>query len=306
MCALAFWAAAFSALSIGGGCSRAEEREPLDLEHLAFVPSGQCLLGQGAGARIVCSNPRPLLVDRFEVTRADWKAWYESLGVRRDPVCEPFLSTWKSDSGHWPASFMTLVEAREYAASRGMRLLTAREWLRIACGTSERPYDYPWGGKRALSVANTLELDLRNPLPVGTFEQGRNPLSIYDLSGNVWEWVEDPIAIGEKAAGLTWAMGGSYLSHLRRLYDDSQEPMALDELDLDPLSRFGDVGVRCCADAEEYLRSHAEQWNGGELRDALLAVGASWGRDAIPLLEELTRRPAAPKSLSLLLAGARR
>jgi hypothetical protein len=37
-----------------------------------------------------------------------------------------------------------------------------------------------------------------------------------------------------------------------------------------------------------------------------LAVGASWGRDAIPLLDELTRRPAAPKSLTLLLAGARR
>jgi formylglycine-generating enzyme required for sulfatase activity len=247
-----------------------------------------------------------LLVDRFETTRADWKAWYESLGARRDPQFEPFLSTWKSETGHWPASFMTLLEAREYAASRGMRLLTAREWLRVACGTSERPYDYPWGGKRALSVANTLELELRNPLPVGTFEQGRNPLSIYDLSGNVWEWVEDSLAVGANSSGLSWAMGGSYLSHLRRLYDDSQEPMALDEQDLDPLTRCGDVGLRCCADAEEYLWSHAAQWSGRNARDALLAVGASWGRDAIPLLEELTRRPAAPESLSLLLAGARR
>jgi formylglycine-generating enzyme required for sulfatase activity len=205
---------------------------------------------------------------------------------------------------------MTLAEAREYAASRGLRLPTAREWMRIACGTNERPYDFPWGGKRAVSVANTLELELRHPLPVGTFEQGRSPLSIYDLSGNVWEWVDDPIVVSDRPSGLAWAMGGSYLSHLRRLYDDSQDPMRFDEQDLDALSRSVDVGFRCCADAEEYLSSHAEAWalqcNRQEMRETLLAVGASWGRDAIPLLEDLTRRPGAPESLVLLLAGARR
>lgn len=300
-CALAFSCLAF-------GCSHVEEREPIDLEHFAFVPSGQCVLGRGA--RVVCSNPRPLLVDRYEVTRGDFKKWYPTRGARKDPLCDSFLSTWKADTASWPASFMTLPEAREYAASRGLRLLTAREWMRVACGTSERPYDFPWGGKRAVSVANTLELDLRCPVPVGTFEQGRTPLSIYDVSGNVWEWVDDPIAAGERTSGLAWAMGGSYLSHLRRLYDDSQDPLRFDEQDLDELTRSVDVGFRCCADAEEYLSKHAQEWaercRDEEMRETLLAVGAGWGRDAVPLLEELNRRPGAPESLVLLLAGARR
>src|SRR6185295_18284062 len=87
--------------------------------------------------------------------------------------------------------FMTLPEARAFADSRGMRLLTAREWIRIACGTRALPY--PWGGTEASSVANTLNLGVGRPLPVGTFEQGRTPLSTYDMAGNVWEWVEEPI-----------------------------------------------------------------------------------------------------------------
>src|SRR5262249_55125882 len=147
-------------------------------------------------------------------------------------------------------------------------------------------------------------------VPVGTFEQGRTPLSIYDLSGNVREWVDDPIVLGERSNGLAWAMGGSYLSYLRRLYDDSQDPMRFDELDLDERSRCNDVGFRCCADAEEYLDKHAGTWaercRDEGMRATLLAVGAGWGRDAVPLLEELTRRPGAPESLALLLAGARR
>jgi hypothetical protein len=281
------------------------------LERLAFVPAGECVFQPGAGARISCANPRPLLVDRFEVTRAEWTA-APGATASSDPGFASYVATWTPPTADWPASYMTLAEARAFAAARGMRLPTAREWLRVACGTNERPYVYPWGGGLARSVANTLELGLGNPAPVGTFEQGRTPLSIYDMAGNVWEWVEDPIAIsgGEQDHGyldpdVAWAMGGSHLSHLRRLYDDAKGTNYFFEQDLDPRSRARDVGMRCCADAEEYLSSRAGRIRveGAEAR--LRAIGAGWGHDAAPLLEGLEKRPDAPAALRLLLEGAR-
>jgi hypothetical protein len=297
-------------LAAVAGCSpSAEAKSPeiLEIERLAFVPTGQCVFWPGFGTRVVCANARPLLVDRFEVTRADWRAWCERASPPQDPAFTAWLAAWGPETSDWPATFMTLAEARAFAAWRGMRLPTAREWMRLACGTDERPYDYPWGGTRRVSVANTLELELGNPLPVGTFEQGRTSLSVYDMAGNVWEWVEDPIATpsSEAPPGLAWAMGGSYLSNLRRLYD-TRKGLAFLEEDLDPAARSNDVGLRCCADAAQFLWSHAGGWSAERAREKLLAVGAAWGRDAVPLLEELASRPGAPPSLPVLLDGARR
>ncbi len=290
------------------------------LERLAFVPAGECVFQPGVGGRISCSNARPLLVDRFEVTRAEWRSARDA-SRETDPGFAAYLQTWMATTADWPASYMTLAEARAFAAERGMRLLTAREWLRVACGTSERPYAYPWGGGLARSVANTLELDLGSPAPVGTFEQGRTPLSIYDMAGNVWEWVEDPIAIpsdeGDRGfrhldPDVAWAMGGSHLSHLRRLYDDAKGTNYFFEQDLDPRSRARDVGLRCCADAEEYLGSRAGRIRAEGSEARLRAIGAGWGHDAAPLLEALEKRPNAGAkrpdigpAIRLLLEGAR-
>ena len=281
------------------------------LERLAFVPAGECVLLPRSGFRVVCRNERPLLVDRFESTRAEWREWY--LGrPERDPAFDAVLASWKPETDPWPASFMTLHEARAFAGARGMRLLTAREWIRIACGTRALPY--PWGGTEASSVANTLNLGVAHPLPVGSFEQGRTPLSTYDMAGNVWEWVEEPIVQplaterGEPvSAPAAWVMGGSFLARQRRLYDlDGQGHLVFDRQDLESASRSIDIGLRCGADAGEFLVAHAASLGGESERERLLAIGSSWGRDAVPLLEELAATPGAAPSLAILLEGARR
>lgn len=282
-----------------------------ELERLAFVPAGECVLQPRSGFRIACRNARPLLVDRFEATRAEWGEWYRAV-PERDPVFEAILATWKPEMGSWPASFMTLPEARAFATSRGMRLLTAREWIRIACGTRALPY--PWGPTEASSVANTLNLGVGHPLPVGTFEQGRTPLTTYDMAGNVWEWVEEPIVqpldteTGERSSPpAAWAMGGSFLARQRRLHDlDGQGNLVFHRQDLEPASRSIDIGLRCASDAGEYLAAHAAAFGGEPERVRLLAIGASWGRVAVPLLEELAATSAASPSLAILLEGARR
>jgi len=304
--------AAAAGCAAGSGDPDAGERALAQLERLAFVPPGECVLQPRSGSRVVCRNAQPLLVDRFETTRGEWREWSARRIAPRDPTFDDVFDGWKPETMSWPASFMTLDEARAFAAARGMRLLTAREWIRIACGTPALPY--PWGGTEASSVANTLNLGVGHPLPVGTFEQGRTPLSTYDMAGNVWEWVEDPIAVPLTAETLesvvpsaAWAMGGSFLARQRRLHDlDAQGNLVFHRQEREAGSSSIDLGLRCACDAAEYLAARASALEVARDRERLLAVGASWGRVAAPLLEDLAATPGAAPALAILLEGARR
>lgn len=291
-----------------------------ELERFAFVPPDAFTLPALDGPPIVCDNPRALLVDRFEVGRAEWRRWYEAQAGPRDVLLLDAMREWGPETGDWPASFMNLGEAERFAAARGLRLLSGREWIRAACGPRRQPW--PWGHSSQSSTANTLDLSLGRPVATGTFEQGKSPQSICDLLGNVWEWVGDPIratreaATSEDASTMAWAMGGSFLSRPRRSFElvEEVDPVtgrqvqrwAFHQQELHPYTRSSDVGLRCAADAAEYLWQHGE--NLGTSHRAwvrLLEVGRAWGRPSVPLLEELVARPSAPRALSWLLDGAR-
>jgi hypothetical protein len=160
-------------------------------------------------------------------------------------------------------------------------------------------------------VANTAELELDRPVPVGAFEQGTSPDSIYDLLGNVAEWVEQPLAVGGGSdldvRPLAWAVGGSYATRLWKIHElDRSGRIVVVHMDLAPNTRALDVGLRCVVDARTWLSTRAP--NLGETareREGLRRIGARWGRDAVPLLEELSLAPGSPASLRWLLEGAR-
>ena len=274
--------------------------ESLPIERLAFVPPARVALLTG----LEVGSDRPLLVGQFEVTRSEWRAWYLGRAEPGDPEARAEVESWEVASGTWPASFLSLEEAREFALASGMRLPTSSEWLRIACGSASAPY--PWGQNDAASVANTLELGLRQPTPVGTFEQGRSALGIYDLLGNVWEWVDDPPGLHEPFAR---AMGGSYLTLRQALFD----PRALLEkeqtlqLELDAAGRSNEVGVRLVAEARGWLEAHAAACaSAPAAHERLAAVGKRWGTSVVPLLEELAAAHPGERAFAWLLEGARR
>ncbi len=299
-------------LALLGACEHRETdpTAPLaELDALAFVPVGASRILGRDGIEVAFENTTALLVERYEVTRGAWNLWIDSATANVAAMPPGFRSAWPEASANWPASGMTLAEAHAFAASRGMRLPTAAEWIRIAAGTRAQPW--PWGLGRASAVANTAELGLGRPVPVGAFEQGASPDSIYDLLGNVAEWVDPPLPAAIGGDGdvrpLSWAMGGSYATRLWKIHElDRAGRIVVVHVDIDPAGRALDVGLRLVVEARAWLLERAPNLGStARERDGLRRIGARWGRDAVPLLEELSAAAVAPTSLRWLLEGAR-
>ena len=107
-----------------------------------------------------------------------------------------------------------------------MRLPTEAEWERAARGALEKSR-YPWGNEVDASLANYLPDPAlkrhRSTRPVGCYPP--NTMQLYDMAGNVWQWVADwyrPDAYrsddrrnprGPGSGSLRIVRGGSWVTH---------------------------------------------------------------------------------------------
>jgi len=160
---------------------------------MILIPAGKFIMG--TDERLPDEGPRHVVnlkaywIDKYEVTNAQYKKFIDATG-RRSP--RHFRNrTYPEGKADHPVTFVNWYDAHDYCGWAGKRLPTDQEWEKAARGTKGRMF--PWGESFDINKANTPQRWDKmgiagDTTPVGSFEGGKSPYGLYDMSGNVWEW----------------------------------------------------------------------------------------------------------------------
>lgn len=165
---------------------------------MVLVPEGDFTMGSDRG--LVDEQPLHVVyldsfyIDKYEVTNKLYGVCVEA------GECDPPWQTYffaespnriyfgNSQYDNYPVVYVDWNMARAYCSWRGARLPSEAEWEKAARGEDERTY--PWGSDLDCQKANYQNCVNRTS-EVGIFEEGKSPYGVYDMTGNVWEWVAD-------------------------------------------------------------------------------------------------------------------
>lgn len=198
---------------------------------------------------------KPFYMDKYPVTNARFKAFLDATHYHPQDN-HNFLRDWRNGSypAGWadmPVTWVSLEDARAYAAWAGKRLPHEWEWQYAAQGTDGRLY--PWGNQWEASAVPAPDTGrtLTGPADVNTHPQGASPFGVMDLVGNVWQWTDEFTDLHTRAAILR---GGSYYQpqgsrwyfpNAYRLDEHGKYLLMAPSID-----RAGTLGFRCVEDAE--------------------------------------------------------
>jgi formylglycine-generating enzyme required for sulfatase activity len=194
-------------------------------------------------------------IDKYPVTNAQFKKFIDATHYRPQDDLN-FLHDWKDGSypSAWenkPVTWVSLEDARAYAAWAGKRLPHEWEWQYAAQGSDGRTY--PWGNDwkaEAVPVPDKGRT-MRGPDAVDAHPQGASPFAVMDLVGNVWQWTEE-FQDEHTRGGIL--RGGSYYQPQGSIWYFPQAYKLVEHgkllLMAPSKDRSAGLGFRCAQDAE--------------------------------------------------------
>ena len=181
---------------------------------MIYVPGGQFTLGDDASeendekpARVVQIDG--FLIDETEVTNA---AYAQCVAAEVCPrparAGATYHQSYYGDPAFddYPVINVSWFNAQAFCEWRGARLPTEAEWEFAASVNpiEEIKYRHPWGDSFDGERLNFCDVNCRtdspdavwddgfnDTAPVGSYPDGRSPSGVYDMLGNVMEWVND-------------------------------------------------------------------------------------------------------------------
>jgi len=169
-------------------------------EEMVLIPAGEFFMGSEEGEGSPDEHPVHKVyldafhLDRYEVTGTDFERYLERFHTEYPTITGWYDRKVRPDMAKRPVFGLTWKRCRDYCLRNGKRLPTEAEWERAARGTVSRRY--PWGSEEPDATRANFGkccFVMRGTIlePVGSYPKGAAPEGIFDLAGNVAEWVFD-------------------------------------------------------------------------------------------------------------------
>ncbi|GEM_PF-2559478 len=184
-----------------------------------LIPGGTFKMGSEHGPRADAHFPAgderpihdvklsPYCIDKYETTLERYEdcveaGWCSPLGLKFVEKADSH----KTVVNHYPKSCYSNMnscrhravnaknyfQAQHYCAWLGSRLCTEAEWERAANGPGPGKREHPWGNTKPTSqVVNIPSTGTGYVEEVDDYAAGQSPEGVFNLAGNVYEWVRD-------------------------------------------------------------------------------------------------------------------
>jgi formylglycine-generating enzyme required for sulfatase activity len=166
---------------------------------MILIPAGYFTMGSPKGKGNDDEHPAhkvwisAFYIDQTLVTFDEYDKFCDATG--RQKPSDGFISySFKIQSPHWgrakrPALNLSWKEAEDYCQWAGERLPTEAEWEKAARGGTDSAFFWGSDAGKATDYAWYVLNSRYEIWPVGTLKP--NPYGLYDMAGNLWEWVSD-------------------------------------------------------------------------------------------------------------------
>lgn len=137
----------------------------------------------GEGATLVLLGSQSLCVDTYEASPSDacpHQVIDSQTKTQENANSAECIATSKKEAIPW--SFVSQTQAQQFCGKVGKRLPSNEEWYKIANGFTNE----------SSCVINS---GLSSPSETGT-KECVTPLGVYDIVGNVWEWIDAEVSGG--------------------------------------------------------------------------------------------------------------
>jgi formylglycine-generating enzyme required for sulfatase activity len=133
---------------------------------------------------------KPFSIHRTEVTQGAYQRCVETGACTRPAVgFGPQAGYEPLEHCTMPVASVTWEQADAYCRWAGMRLPTEEEWEHAARGSDGRTY--PWGEAEPSCAQANFEGCGGRVRAVGSHAEGASPFGLWDMAGNVREWLAD-------------------------------------------------------------------------------------------------------------------
>jgi formylglycine-generating enzyme required for sulfatase activity len=222
---------------------------------MKLIKGGAFIMGESTNG---FENEKPKRIEHtldfyiqpYEITVKQYRKYLAQTNSNETPRYWPEQS---SGNQLLPVQGITWNAADKYCNYFGGRLPTEKEWEYSARGEDGRTYVFGNDFTNDNSVNWYFDKKHRNISPVGSYLDDISSAGIFDLTGNVREWVDDvedsyllqEIPVDSNGIAFKVVRGGAFSTRSKKMLRPSYRAFK------HPDTQITGVGFRCCKSPQE-------------------------------------------------------